>query len=315
MTGTCLFCHERLPANETLEHFRTGRRVAFDPRRGRLWAVCPSCARWTLAPFETRWEALEELERLTRDRARLLAETDNIGLLETGDIEIVRVGSAGLREESWWRFGKEFAARRKRARRQVLKGKVVDGGVFMLITGIPFWGFSDADKWLDRARRRRFGKRVWEAPPPCDRCGRALKHIPFADYGRLVLHPGDDGPVLALPCDRCARDGADRHHRLTGPHAEHVLRRTLAYRNFAGGTEPLVDDAVALVEAYDTTGALVRGVADYRPTIGGLTEKGALALEIALNDDVERRLLAMEVAELEARWKVEEEIAAIADSL
>jgi hypothetical protein len=27
--------------------------------RGRLWAVCSSCGRWTLAPFETRWEVLE----------------------------------------------------------------------------------------------------------------------------------------------------------------------------------------------------------------------------------------------------------------
>ncbi|MDX1673749.1 MAG: hypothetical protein R3314_03010 [Longimicrobiales bacterium] len=41
----------------------------------------------------------------------------------------------------------------------------------------------------------------------------------------------------------------------------------------------------------------------------------ALALEIALNEENERRLLAMELTELEARWRQQEEIAAIADGL
>jgi hypothetical protein len=55
----CLFCHQPFPANRTLERFVSGHRVAYDPVRGRLWAVCSSCGRWTLAPFETRWEVLE----------------------------------------------------------------------------------------------------------------------------------------------------------------------------------------------------------------------------------------------------------------
>jgi len=38
-------------------------------------------------------------------------------------------------------------------------------------------------------------------------------------------------------------------------------------------------------------------------------------LEIALNADVERRLLEMELEELEGRWREEEQIAAIADGI
>lgn len=38
-----------------------------------------------------------------------------------------------------------------------------------------------------------------------------------------------------------------------------------------------------------------------------------LALEIALNDDAERRLMLMEIEAIEARWREEEEIAAIID--
>ena len=39
----------------------------------------------------------------------------------------------------------------------------------------------------------------------------------------------------------------------------------------------------------------------------------SLALEIAANDDVERRLLELEAAALELRWKEEEALAAISD--
>lgn len=318
MLTTCLACHKPFPANETLEHFPVARRVAFDPARGRLWAVCPSCARWTLAPFAARWEALEELERLTRDEARLLAETDHIGLLTAGDIEIVRVGHANLREESWWRFGKEFAVRRKRANRQVLKGKIVNATVTALVAGIPFWGFTDRDRWIDRARRKQFGKRLLKdsGVSRCERRGHTLGDVPFDDYDLLSVRPGDGGQLeLVLACPECRTEGAASHQVLTGVLAEHVLRRTLAYRNFAGGTEATVEAAVGLVESYDDTEHLLRRVAEHRVPLGGMTETGAFALEIALSADVERRLLQMELADLEARWRREEEIAAIADTL
>lgn len=317
MLRTCLACHKPFPANETLEHLPVGRRIAFDPRRGRLWAVCPACARWTLAPFEARWEALEELERLTRDEARLLMETENIGLLSVGDIEVVRVGRAGLREESWWRFGREFAARRKYADRQVIKGKIVDGLIFMLLSGIPFWGFSDGGRWIGRARKKRFGKKIWTGPlPTCDRCGYDMQKLRFRDHGLIDLQPHADAPfALSVGCPRCEADGVTRGRVLTGVAAEHVLRRTLAYTNFAGGTEQTVERAVALVQGYDSTEELLRGVAAERVRLDHLTRKGAFALEIALNEDVERRLLEMELKDLEARWRREEQIAAIADTL
>lgn len=318
MLTSCLACHEPFPANETVEHFPVGRRIAFDPRRGRLWAVCGSCARWTLAPFDARWEALEELERLTRDRARLLAETDNVGLLTVGDVELVRVGHAGLREESWWRFGKEYAVRRKHAKRQVLKGKVVNAAWTTLIAGFPFWGFTDAERWVHRSRKRKFGKDLWKGPlTHCRRCGRPIDRIRFGDLDRLDLRPADGGSLaLHLGCPHCReRDPGGAGGLVTGVPAEHLLRRTLAYTNFAGGTEATVQQAVALVESYDSTDHLLRRVAEHRPPLDRMTAKGAFALEIALSADVERRMLEMELADLEARWRREEEIAAIADAL
>ncbi|NIQ59203.1 MAG: hypothetical protein GWN85_38810, partial [Gemmatimonadetes bacterium] len=91
----CLFCHAPFPENGELLHMPRGMKIAFDPVRGRLWAVCRRCHRWNLAPIEEREAALYELERLTRDRARTLVTTDNVMLLQAGSLTLVRVGDAG----------------------------------------------------------------------------------------------------------------------------------------------------------------------------------------------------------------------------
>ena len=56
MYSTCLFCHSDLGANEVIEHFPVGRRLAFDEDKGRLWVICRSCERWNLTPLDERWE-------------------------------------------------------------------------------------------------------------------------------------------------------------------------------------------------------------------------------------------------------------------
>jgi hypothetical protein len=78
MYTRCIFCQADLGANEAIERFPVGRRLAFDTERGRLWAVCRRCERWNLTPLETRWEAIEECERLFRDTRRRVS-TDNVG--------------------------------------------------------------------------------------------------------------------------------------------------------------------------------------------------------------------------------------------
>ena len=58
----CIVCSSDLGANEDLEEFQIGCRLAFDPHKGRLWVVCPRCERWNLVPLEQRWEAVEALD-------------------------------------------------------------------------------------------------------------------------------------------------------------------------------------------------------------------------------------------------------------
>src|ERR687893_942294 len=93
MYAHCLFCAADLGANEVVEHFPVGRRLAFDAARGRLWVVCRRCLRWNLTPLEERWEAIEECERLFQD-TRLRVSTDQVGLARLREgLELVRIGA------------------------------------------------------------------------------------------------------------------------------------------------------------------------------------------------------------------------------
>src|ERR1700680_1381085 len=105
MYSTCLFCHTHLGANEAVEHFPVGRRLAFDAAKGRLWVVCRSCGRWNLTPVEERWEAIEECERAFRDTS-VRVSTANIGLARLPErLELVRIGEPLLPEFAAWRYG------------------------------------------------------------------------------------------------------------------------------------------------------------------------------------------------------------------
>ena len=111
MYSTCLYCLEALGRNDTLEFFPVGRRLAFDPRRGRLWAVCERCGRWNLAPIEERWDAVEECERRFRSTHQRYG-TDNISLAGLRDgTELVRIGPALRPEIAAWRYGARLLRR------------------------------------------------------------------------------------------------------------------------------------------------------------------------------------------------------------
>ena len=108
MYTTCTFCYQSLGTNTLLEAFPVARRVAFDPARACLWAVCPHCARWNLSPTEERWEAAEECERRFRHTA-LRYSSGNIGLAWLADdLELIRVGPALRPEVAAWRYGRRL---------------------------------------------------------------------------------------------------------------------------------------------------------------------------------------------------------------
>lgn len=315
----CIFCHGKLPPNQSVEAFPVGRRIAYDPHRGRLWAVCPSCQRWNLAPFDARWEALEELERARRAAGRVLSSTENIALIQVEDVELVRVGRARLTEEAWWRYGQQML--RRRTRHKALRATETTTLVAAsLMTGGFFYLFS-GNILNNAVRFRKFGPLAWRGEVACITCGGLLHEISFrrARFMHLTRDNPGDGAALHMQCTACRSGGRVGEHQLEGPVAEHLLRRVMTFHHFHGASEQRVRAATGYIDRLGSPDAVTREMTragmrlDY--LFDGDRRTQAVALEIALNEDAERRLLEMELAELEARWKQEEEIAAIADSL
>jgi hypothetical protein len=316
MLSRCIYCHLPLTENQTLENFRIGRRIAFDPDRGRLWAICGSCRRWNLAPIEERWEALEELEKLTRDRGRLLSQTDHIALFRLDEMDIVRVGRAKLMEEAWWRYGQELQRRRSRSRLMTAAEIALYMGAMSLTSVGIFWFGGGGQPIHNLVRWRKFGSTAWRGEKFCRRCGRTIREVSFKQAAHLIVQPSTDETVsLDLRCKRCGFRNVDGGVSFGGADAERMLRRVLAYHNFSGAPEQRVKDAVRMIDYAGSAHQLIRSLGErsFKVMDGKKQKESVIALEIAINDEAERELLELELAELEARWREEEELAAIVD--
>ncbi len=322
MYTRCLVCSTSFEANDQVEHLPYGRRLAFDPGRGRLWVVCRTCRRWSLAPIEERWEALEELEKLTTDTARLLSQTDNIALLKSGPLEIVRVGKAELTEEAWWRYGRELTSRRQSWDKLGVAGTAAAGAV--LLGGWATGGMTLFGVWLimghgsetvrDGARWLRFGSSAWRGKEQCEQCGYVLRSIAYRDRAALGISADEEGKKIQLSarCPRCGRY-RDGGIQLRGQDADRALRRVLAYHHFAGASEKRVVSAARLIQTAGSPQDLTRVIVKDGRRLGDLQRTGAIALEIAANEASEQRLLELELAELAAPWRRAAEPAARGD--
>lgn len=192
MYTTCLFCNRDLGSNTLLPTFPAGRRLAFDPERGRLWVVCTHCSRWNLAPIEERWEAVDACERQFR-ATHLRYSTDNIGLAQLRDgVDLVRIGRALRPEIAAWRYGRLLTRGLPRASGRSLVRAAV-GGVDAVV---------------------RLGDRVANA------VARVVPHDPLGCDPRLWLHIHRQGERVIDVLDMGATGGARTPIRYR--HLEHA---------------------------------------------------------------------------------------------
>lgn len=315
MYRTCMFCNRSLGANEVVETFPVGRRLAFDAERGRLWVVCRGCERWNLTPLEERWEAVEACERIFRD-TRLRVSTDNVGLARHAEgLELVRIGRPLRSEFAAWRYGDQFGRRRTKAILYSVGGL----GVF---TAVMIGGATTGV--LSGAVLSQAGN-LWNV---------------FYNGRTLVKLHTDDGRVLKLKQPDLlgtrlrVADGGDRFrlqvrkgrrkHWFEGDEAERLAGRIVPKMNRMGGKQRTVQDAVHEIEHHghpdDFLADLVtgerftdrKGVPGY---VNKMPKHTKLALEMALHEENERRALEGELWRLERAWEEAEEIASISDSL
>ena len=314
MFTRCLFCHKPFPQNGQLAHMPRGRRIAYDPVEGRLWAICEGCHRWNLWPMEDREAALYELERMARDHAHLVSHTANISLLQAGPLTLVRV------EQSWWRYGREL--RKRRASYHSVRSKVTAATFGAVAYVGDLLGVTDWDvpiDWEDTPvadilRWRRFGWAAWHGRETCPYCNSTLRALRYELSWWVYPIMAPDGRLgVGVPCQRCDPWTPDKVYELHGDVAENVLRRVLAYQNISGASERRITDAAHAIEEAGSAGGFAAAATTDRHSLWKLGSTATVALEIALNESVEKRLLDLETRALEFMWRKEEELARIID--
>lgn len=319
----CFVCHAPFPTGTLVEHFPVGRRIAYDPERGRLWAICEACGGWTLAPFAERWEALEELERIVTAyggrRARLAGKTDNIALFKVGPVDIVRVGRTDLVEEAAWRYGRPAERRPASgeanpfAPRPLRLGERLLGMAYLMRSRID--GKHGTSQRGTMRRWIRFGDVAWRGERECKACGFVIRELSYFQCRALILREGEAGgltPSLVRACPQC-HDEMDGGLHLDGTSAEFVLRRVLAYQHDRGTPPGHLRAAAHLIELGGGPSGLSSILARYSRYLGDLPITSAVALRVLANDAYEQRLLGLEAAAVERQWQREEELASIID--
>lgn len=334
MFSTCIFCNKPLGANETLETFPVGRRLAFDAARGRLWVVCPACERWNLTPLDERWEAIEQAEKLYRD-ARRRVSTDNVGFARLREgTTLVRIGEPLRPEFAAWRYGDQFGRRRTRAMLVAGGGAAAVGAVAIggAVAGIGVGSFGYLFSQL--------GQRIIHGSPEAviarirsDTHG--VMHVRRRHLGETGIGRADDG---SLAVHLRFKNG---HGTFTGEEAARIASIIVPTANRFGGNRRDVAAAVEQIESLGSSERYLDHVTSVFPVVGKPYQPPAtqwwrrgdagaryrkhglfaiprtyrLALEMALHEEAERRAMEGELEELEQAWRDAEEIAAIADNL
>ena len=322
----CPSCTGELGSNEILETFPVGRRLAFDSERGRLWAICPRCRAWNLAPIEERWEAVEQAER-EFGTAAVGATTEHISLGRAPDgTELVRIGIAKPPEVAGWRYAARISSRWKRTKWTIAAAS--GGSLFYMLGGAQLVPFAPAlvVAWsIYRAREeQRWSGQTLEATPTDE----PTLQITYGDLTNLRLYPGarEEEWRLALP------RGRDQPLEIPTELRSRALRLSLLARNRESGRPSHVQNALSRVlEVGDSdvliaqaASALSRGESwvgrewwrfPQKHVLAAADPVLRLALEIAANEEAERVALEGELHVLETEWRDAEEIAAISDNL
>lgn len=331
MYRSCLYCSTDLGDNQVLEPMPVGRRVAFDPARGRLWVICCACVKWNLVPFDSRLEIIDACERIFR-HTRTRYSTDNIGLARHREgLELIRIGPALRPEFASWRYGQELRSRRRTGSGLGADAVGALNWILTTLSGGPLGtlSFRDVTAGVMRAlHQHRLLRDPWTDQ---------LVQVPYAALMQASLIAEDSGAWhLEVPY----RTGAERALWVDGsvlPSIRDVPNLGL----FAGRevfpalgwllpaldeghtSQPHVFEAVRLVETAISRDRLLEYVVG-RPLrfatqrqypLREVPVEVRLALEMVAHEDTEQRAMEGELKLLERQWREAEEVAAIADRL
>jgi hypothetical protein len=333
MYQRCHVCNRSLGRNDVLPTMGVGRRLAFDPKRGRLWAVCSRCGEWNLTGFDERWEAVELCERLYAE-ANVRASTDHIGLARTSGLQLIRVGPAAHRDElANWRYGSRLRVRRRRASVLLSTAGIAAGGAIggIVVLGaragslaVVTWGIGIASVWayelLRGAQQHRGATFVGPTGARERLSGQDVEAI------RLSRTSGAKGirKITAIG----GRPGREERYRDSA--LLRLLSAVLPRLNWRGATPAEIATATEMVDAEEAfAGDAERRGGKPMPAwqrlavvnwprddlLVSMEPVARLAFEMAVTEELERRELAGEAEAVEGDWRAAEEVARIADSM
>lgn len=312
--------------------------------------MCRSCERWNLSPIEERWEALEECERAF-DKTRLRVSTEEIGLARIAEgLELVRIGKPKRPEFAAWRYGDQFGRRRRK--HMMVVGGVAVATIGIAVGQVAF-GFAlggvTAFQIFQGARALVMGR---TSAATVHANGERLRLTP-KDIGttNLIWSSSAKDWSLLIPWrnswglltgsqiietqeayDFLAKSGREGEGvmELQGYQARRGLGKIMAAVNASGGDTKTIQAAVDEIERTPDTEAFLQRTgqmfAGNRRLLGMslATEGGSLrairpelrlAMEMAANEENERKALLGELELLKDEWRAAEEIAAISDKL
>ena len=301
----CAFCHASLSPGPPWAP-GVGHRLAYDPNRGRLWTVCPECARWNLTPLEDRWETLEACERAVRDEGRSRLETPNLSLVEVKAGELIRVGAPPRHEFVDWRYGPRLSLPERKEGFWVrlldrLPEPPPEGydpyrGIHGVVDRAPWFG----SPFLHAASSLSYLFSQLPLAPHCPSCSRPLALRPW-DFQQVTLSvEGRRGGILA-PCAFCGTTVT-----VSLQEARPVLRLALGLVTPPGILRGVSNDAALALDHAGGALGFIAGLSLDRPAMGELGIETRAGLLIALDEGAEADAL-------EAEWREAEELAAIHD--
>jgi len=321
MYSTCIHCDRALGRNEVIEAFPVGGRLAFDSDKGRLWVVCPYCRRWNLTPLEERWEAVEECEKAFR-KLRTRVHSDEIGAAQHPEgLRLIRIGDPLPVEFATWRYGEAMRHRLKRwgfysvvggtAGTLIVLSGAVSGFAAGMILGQGWSVFHSLDRLLTRVTiPLPEGKFLKVKPHKVD----LLNPTGESAFGLRVHHSGGEIHLLGQDARRAASKVLPVINRFGA--RQGTVKTAVTQMAEVGGAEAFLDETWG--KARPRPGSGIRWVMS-RDMKGGsflsLPGPTRLGLEMALQEEQERRALLGELAELKAAWREAEAIAQISDDL
>jgi len=283
-----------------------GHRLAYDPHRGRLWAVCLSCGRWNLTPMEDRWETLESCERAVHDRGVERLRTPHLSLFDVRDGELIRVGNPARLEFVDWRYGPRISSP---PRKQGFLSRVLSGlpppppagydpykRVFSMEDESPWF----ASPFLESAASLKYLFSQLPLAPSCPACARPLALKPWHFQSLRVLQDSG-GLSLLAQCAFCSEEVLP-----TLNEARPALRLALGMVTPPTVLMKTADLAARGLDEGGGTAQFLTRLSREGLALGELTLPDRSALLIALDEGAETQAL-------ESEWKMAEELAAISD--